>query len=109
MINNQIKRHMLVIALAVLGLPRLGFAATTDIGAPETGVFAFIGSFLQQFVDFLEGPFGLVVPIIGLSLAVAVWMLGSRGGESSGWIGRVVIGSLIIVNIPAMIIALQGI
>jgi len=84
-------------------------AFATDIGAPDDGLFAFIGTFLQQFVDFLEGPFGLVVPIIGLALAVGVWMLGTRGGESLGWIGRVVIGALIIVNIPAMIIAIQGI
>ena len=84
-------------------------AFATDIGAPDDGLFAAIGKFLQQFVDFLEGPFGLVVPIVGLALAVGVWMLGQRGGEGFGWIVRVVIGALVIINIPAMIIALQGI
>ncbi len=84
-------------------------AFATDIGAPDDGLFAFIGTFLQQFVDFLEGPFGLAVPIVGLALAVGVWMLGNRSGEGVGWIGRVVIGALVIINIPAMVIALQAI
>ncbi len=94
-----------ILILSFWSLPLLA----TDIGAPNTGLFAFIGTFMQEFVDFLEGPFGLVVPIIGLSLAVGVWMLGSRGGEGMGWIGRVIIGALVIVNIPAMVIAIRAI
>ncbi len=84
-------------------------AFATDIGAPASGFFAQIGTMLQDFVDFLEGPFGIFVPIVGLAAAVGVWMLGTRGGESLGWIGRVVIGALLILNIPALVIALQAV
>ena len=83
-------------------------AFATDIGAPADGMFAQIGGWLQDYVDFMEGPWGLFIPIIGLSFAVAVWMLSTRGGEQLGWIGRVIIGSLMIINIPSLVIALQA-
>lgn len=83
-------------------------ALATDIGAPAGGFFSQIGAFLQGFVDFLEGPWGIFVPIVGLSIAVAVWMFSTKGNESLGWVGRVVVGSLMIINIPSLVIAIQG-
>lgn len=83
-------------------------AHATDIGAPSGGFFANIGAWMQDLVSFLEGPWGLFVPIVGLSIAIAVWMFSTRGNEQLGWVGRVVIGSLLIVNIPTTVIAIQA-
>lgn len=80
----------------------------TDIGAPSTGFFSQVGGWLQAFVDFIEGPWGLFVSIIALAIAIGVWMFSTRGNEQLGWIGRVVIGVLLIVNIPGLIIALSA-
>ena len=96
------------ILLSLYLLPSLALAGT-DIGAPTTGFFAQIGAVMQQFVNFLEGPFGLFVPIVGLSVAIGVWVLGTRSEGGMGWMGRVVMGSMLILNIPALIIALQAI
>lgn len=83
-------------------------AHATDLAANEDGFFASIGVFMQDFVNFLEGPWGIFVPIAGLSIAVAVWMFSTRGGEQMGWIGRVVFGSLLLVNVPSFVIAMQA-
>lgn len=83
-------------------------ASATDLAANEDGFFASIGVFMQDFVNFLEGPWGLFVPIAGLSIAVAVWMFSTRGGEQMGWIGRVVFGSLLLVNVPSFVVAMQA-
>lgn len=83
-------------------------AQATDIGSPATGFFSQIGAWMQDFVNFLEGPWGLFVPIVGLSIAVAVWMFSTRGNDQLGWVGRVVVGALMIVNIPSLVIAIQA-
>jgi len=83
-------------------------AMATDLATNEEGFFASIGIFMQDFVNFLEGPWGIFVPIAGLSIAVAVWMFSTRGGEQLGWIGRVIFGSLLLVNVPSFVIAMQA-
>ena len=83
-------------------------AHATDIGAPSTGFFSQIGGWLLDLVDFVEGPWGLFVSIVGLSIAVGLWMFSTRGNEQLGGIAKVVVGVLLIVNIPALVIALQG-
>lgn len=100
------KRFSNFVLVSLMMFTSVAFA--TDIGAPTAGFFAQIGGFLQDFVDFLEGPIGIFVPIVGLCLAVGVWMFSSRGGEQMGWIGRVVIGALMIVNIPSLVIAIRA-
>lgn len=97
---------VLVLVLCVVAVsPAL---AGTDIGAPGSGLFAKVGAVLQEFVDFFEGPVGLAVAIIGMVFAVGYWTLSSRGDQEIGWIGRVVIGAILIINIPGFVIAMQA-
>ena len=81
--------------------------AITDIQAPTSGFFAGIGAWMQQMVDFFEGPLGLFVSIAALSMAAMIWALGSRGDEGLGRVGRVVIAVLLLVNIPGLISSLK--
>ncbi len=83
--------------------------AGTDIGAPGSGLFSKIGKVLQEFVDFFEGPVGLAVAILGMVAAVAYWTLSTRGDGEIGWVGRVVIGAVLIINIPGFIVAMRAI
>ncbi len=82
--------------------------AGTNIGSPKTGFFSQIGGWLQAFVDFLEGPWGLFITIAGLAFALTIWVIGTRSGEGLGMFGRVVIASILLINIPALVIALQA-
>ncbi len=83
--------------------------AGTDIGAPGSGLFAKVGKVLQEFVDFFEGPVGLAVAILGMVIAVAYWTLSTRGDGEIGWVARVVIGAILIINIPGFVIAMKAI
>ena len=83
--------------------------AGTDIGAPGSGLFAKVGKVLQEFVDFFEGPVGLAVAILGMVFAVGYWNLSTRGDAELGWVGRVVIGAILIINIPGFVIAMKAI
>jgi len=82
--------------------------AGTNIGAPSSGFFAKVGAWLQALVDFIEGPWGIFVSIAGLALAVTVWMFSTRGGEQLGTIAKVIIAVLLIINIPALVVALRA-
>jgi type IV secretory pathway VirB2 component (pilin) len=95
--------HMLF--LAVIASPAF---AGTDIGAPSSGFFAKMGKWLQEIVDFLEGPFGLFVCVAGLAMALLVWAVGTKSGEGLGMLGRVTIAVLLIINIPALVVSLQA-
>jgi type IV secretory pathway VirB2 component (pilin) len=82
--------------------------AGTSIGAPSSGFFSQIGGWLQTFVDFLEGPWGLFICVAGLIAALTVWVIGTRSGEGLGMFGRVILAGIMIINVPSLIIALKA-
>jgi len=85
-----------------------GLASATNIGSPgKSGFFKGIVAWMQEMVDFFEGPLGLFVSIAALSMAAMIWALGSRGDEGLGRVGRVVIAVLLLVNIPGLISSLK--
>lgn len=73
-----------------------------DIGAPTTGPFAKLGSWFQQYVDFIDGPFGKAVVIIALVIATAIWMFAPKEGMTSMAL-RIVVGGFVIFNVSAII------
>lgn len=96
---------------ANLFLVLLGYQAVanaTSIGAPTTGAFAKIGSLMQDFVDFFEGPLGLFVSIIAFTIAIIIWILGARSEDGLGRVGKVFIGVVLLINVPGFIIAMQS-
>ena len=99
---------MMVFCLLILVVASPAMAGT-DIGAPSSGLFAKVGAVLQEFVDFFEGPVGLAVAILGIVFAVGYWTLSTRGDAELGWVGRVVIGAILIINIPGFVIAMKAI
>lgn len=98
----------LICGVLVIAFAGPAFAGT-NIGAPGSGMFAKVGKVLQEFVDFFEGPVGLAVAILGMVAAVAYWTLSTRGDGEIGWVGRVVIGAILIINIPGFIVAMRAI
>lgn len=103
--NTNLNRPSIALVLS-LSVSSAAFA--TDIGTVENGFFANIIAMMQQAVDFVEGPFGLTVAVIGIAAAILIWFFGSRQGEGLGAVGKAVIATLLIINIPALIVALQG-
>jgi len=104
--KNKLQTLGFLISLSLYG----SLARATDIGkVPGSGFFNGITAWMQEVVLFFEGPLGLFISIAALSMAAIVWALGSRGDEGLGRIGRVVIAVLVLVNIPALIIALRNV
>lgn len=94
--------------LALILLMYQGIAHATDIGAPDDGVFAKLGALMQDLVDFFEGPLGLAVSIIGMSLALIVWVLGARSEDGLGRVGKAFIAIILLINVPGFIVAMQA-
>ncbi len=98
---------MMSVMLCLLGIrPAL---AGTDLGGADVGFLEKAVSAMQVIVNFFEGPFGLFVAVVSLVLAIGFWMFSTRGDAELGWIGRVVIGVILIVNIPGFIVAIRAI
>jgi|GEM_PF-1615442 len=100
-------RHYYYLLLCLLfSTPAL---AGTNIGAPQAGLFAKIGGFLQQFVDFVEGPWSTVASILSLIVAVVIYMFADKAGtQAMLYVGRVVIAIIVILNISGVVIWLRS-
>lgn len=56
-----------------------------DIGGEKTGIFAKLTGFLQDVVDFLDGPAAVAIVAVSLIAAVVLWNVAPGRSE---WIGR---------------------
>jgi type IV secretory pathway VirB2 component (pilin) len=111
LISRQIKKakETAYTMATVVTLSTYSVAANaTDIGAPTSGFFASFGVWMQELVDFFEGPLGLFVSIVALSIAAIIWALGQRSDEGLGRVARVVMAVLVLVNIPGLVVAIQA-
>lgn len=96
------KRCYLYLSAVVLSLFSQLSAAATNIGSTGNTGFALMEQWLQNFVDFMDGPFGVAVVSVSVILAACVWMFMPR----EGWVGvtaRVVTAGLVIINVPTWV------
>ncbi len=73
-----------------------------DIGAPTSGPFAKLGSWLQDYVDFMDGPFAVAAVVLSLILALALWNFSPREGIMAVAMKAVITG-IVILNIGTWI------
>lgn len=73
-------------------------AAGPSIGSGGGSNFAVLRQWLQNFVDFMAGPFGLAVVIISIVIGFATWAMLPKEGIV-GVIMRVVVAGIVIINV----------
>ena len=70
-------------------LSGVGFAmpiyAGYNIGGAKTGIFAKLNQFLQDVVDFLDGPAAVAVVVVSIIGAIVLWNVAPGRSE---WVGR---------------------
>lgn len=73
-----------------------------DIGSPSSGPFAKLGGWLQDYVDFMDGPFAIAAVVLSIILAVVIWNFAPREGIMSNLM-RAVISGIVLLNIGTWI------
>lgn len=101
---NLARSFGVIVAFSMVSAPVM---AGYDIGAPATGMFGKIGSFMQQVIDFIDGPTALFVTVISIAFAAFLWMVAPKGG-AAGWAVRVAIAAIIVLNISTWVVALKN-
>ncbi|RZI40354.1 hypothetical protein EGT07_23720 [Herbaspirillum sp. HC18] len=82
----------------------LGMALATaahagpSIGTGGGTAYSKLTTWLQNFVDFMSGPFGLAVVIISIIIAFSVWAFVPKEGIA-GPVLRVVVAAIVIINV----------
>ena len=97
--------------LMILGLVLLcplGAVAGTELGGTDVGFLEKAVIVMQNVVNFFEGPFGIFVAVVAFAMAIGVWVMSSRGDGELGWLGRVAIGAMLLINITAIISNLKA-
>jgi len=72
------------------------------------GFFGSIVDFMQTWVDFIAGPWAILIAFIGLVAVLFLWILAPRAGEVIGLAIRVVIGAFVLFNVGAILSTLQA-
>lgn len=81
--------------------------AGPNIGGGGGGDFAILRQWLQNFVDFMAGPFGLAVVIIAIIIGFATWAVLPKEGIV-GTVMRVVVAGIVIINVGAWVASFAG-
>jgi type IV secretory pathway VirB2 component (pilin) len=79
--------------------------AVTLVVLNATPVFAFEGMF-QNAVDFLSGPFGIVIGALGLGFAGILYIFG--GEKHLPRVLAAAVGSLLVMGAPKILQTIQG-
>jgi len=91
---RNLYRILFVFAASLGASPAL---AGYDLGTSE-GPFSLITNWMQNFVDFMDGPAGVAMVVVSLIVGVAVWIWAPKSG-AVGLIFRVVIGAIVVLNV----------
>ncbi len=97
-----------LVMLGLVLLCPLGVMAGTELGGTDVGFLEKAVIIMQQVVNFFEGPFGNFFAVVAFGLAIGVWIMSSRGDGELGWLGRVAIGAMLLINITAIISNLKA-
>jgi type IV secretory pathway VirB2 component (pilin) len=104
MMNSPPRVFKPVVKLSILFLTLLAtvpaFAQSTNfnIGTASGAGFAGLTTWMQNFVGFLNGPFGTMVVVVSLILAFATWTMAPREGIVGPAL-RVVVSAIVILNV----------
>lgn len=93
----------------LIGLTTMATAAHAGPALPAggTGPFSLFTNFLQDLVDFMSGPFGTATAIISAIIGFATWTYAPKEGVM-GVVIRVVVFSIVSLNIGAWVVAMRG-
>lgn len=72
-------------------------------GSGSGGFFDGIVAFMQQWIDFIAGPWAILIVFIGLVTVLFMWIMAPKAGEAIGFGIRVVVGGFVLFNLAAIL------
>ena len=82
--------------------------AEYDIGGPEDGVFAAMTNFVQDIVNFIDGPVALAFSFFSIVGLAITWAVAPKALQAMGMALRIVIAIIVILNVGVWITAFQA-
>lgn len=84
------------------------FAQDFDIGGPDSGPLAGITNFLQEVVNFVNGPIALGFSFFCIAGMAMTWAFAPKFVAAMGTFVRITIAVIIILNVGVWITAYAG-
>jgi len=88
----------LTASILSFSVPLLAQSTNYNIGNAQGGQWALLTTWMQQFVSFINGPFGYMAVVVALVIAFVTWMFAPREGIVGPAL-RVVTGAIVILNV----------
>ncbi len=81
--------------------------AGVSVGKGGGAGFDIVTKWMQNWVDFMSGPFGIVVVVTSLLIAFGTWSLLPKEGIVAPVV-RVVVSAIVVLNVGTWITTFQG-
>ena len=75
-----------------------------SLGGSSSGPFGKLTQWMQDYVDFMDGPAALAIIVVSIIIAVCAWIWAPKSG-AVGILVRVVIGGIVILNIGTWVVS----
>jgi type IV secretory pathway VirB2 component (pilin) len=79
-------------------VPSFAQSTNYNIGTASGAQWAGLTTWMQDFISFMNGPFGTAVVVISLIVAFATWTMAPREGIVGPAL-RIVVSALVILNV----------
>jgi len=73
-----------------------------SLGGSTSGTFGKLTQWMQEYVDFMDGPAALAVIVVSIIVAVCAWIWAPKSG-AVGVLVRVVVGGIVILNVATWV------
>jgi hypothetical protein len=99
------KQRRILIAALILGVVWIStpLYAGYNIGGTSSGIFAKLTEFLQDVVDFLDGPAAVAIVVVSLIGAIVLWNVAPGRSEWVGRTFRAIASAIFLLNIAILI------
>lgn len=111
---NTLKNKLFCLFVSVLVFTTQHVVAapnsTISLDGGGSGIYAKVTKVMQETVDFLGGPGVLFVSFVGISAALALWIMVPKSASAViGWLARGVAGSIGIMNLALILTWVQSV
>ena len=103
--GNVVAANLLLAMLA--GFSSCAYAGPPSIGNGGGSAFGLMRTWIQNFIDFVGGPFGIAAVVVAIILAFLAWSYAPKDGII-GPLVRVVTAGLVVINVSTWVASFGG-
>lgn len=103
--SQRLSIAILIVFAAMISTPAI---AGYDIGGASSNIFTKITKFMQDIVNFLDGPAAIAIVVISLVGAIVLWNMAPGRSEWIGRTFRAVASAIFLLDIGVLVTYLRG-